>query len=910
MILHAVELTYVGRFRDTMRLGPFTSGLNILAAPNEAGKSTAIRAVARALFDRHTTKGDELKALQPVGTDLAPRIAVEFETRAGRFRVEKTFLQSPRSLLRQWKSGGWQSVAEADAADQRVQALLHSSLPGKGATKPEHWGFLGFLWARQGEPVEWPGLEDDAVGQRIRARLARVELDPVIEQLRARLAVAAEAIFTAKGLPKANGSLDVAEKDLDGIEADLAVLRQTRVDLDSAHARYERADAAIVQLEKEHADRERAATTVREQALAFERLRGELDARELALANAEEKLTAVSTDVDTLARRQAEVGTARATLGKAETTAKAAGDRLAQLRAQIDEQQATRPQHDSQLNTLRADHQRLQSLLKLRQLTSDAVAFAGQISKAGATATELITLEARKAILPSVTPATLRKLEELAESGQTLRVQLQALGLTVELTPERTTTVTSGESEIAKGQSQWSLPAGQITRLHSLQSLDLQFAGWGRVLIRSGAQDAQGAAASLARIEAALRDALQDVALASVEAAREVVAARQDLDTLMKAATATLATLLGDHETLPGLREAATSANRRVETLTAAVQPTVEEQSRSRTDLETDEARLGAAISAAEKSLKTLDQKLDQLHREERAITQSFQDATQVDHDHRTRRRTLEAQIADLIGRYPEGLAAARIAAQLAFAQAEARVTATKAALPPDFEKLPERNKHASAALQELAHELESRRTERDHAKGTLETLGGQGLYSRETELEEKRVEAILRRDAARARGWSARIAHDLIEHRKQAATKAVLTPLERRLTAAFAELTGDTAREVFLDEHLQISGIGRTRGEVYAFEDLSQGAKEQLLLCLRIAVAQELATDEPQVLILDDVLVSTDSVRQERVLDVLDALSAKLQILILTCHPERYRGVGQYALNFERDAATSNIFP
>ena len=72
--------------------------------------------------------------------------------------------------------------------------------------------------------------------------------------------------------------------------------------------------------------------------------------------------------------------------------------------------------------------------------------------------------------------------------------------------------------------------------------------------------------------------------------------------------------------------------------------------------------------------------------------------------------------------------------------------------------------------------------------------------------------------------------------------------------------------REVFLDDQLQIAGIGRTRNASHAFDLLSQGAREQLLLCLRIAVAQELAVDEPQVLILDDVLVNTDALRQERV--------------------------------------------
>ena len=101
-------------------------------------------------------------------------------------------------------------------------------------------------------------------------------------------------------------------------------------------------------------------------------------------------------------------------------------------------------------------------------------------------------------------------------------------------------------------------------------------------------------------------------------------------------------------------------------------------------------------------------------------------------------------------------------------------------------------------------------------------------------------------------------------------------------------------SRRVFLQDDLQIQGIGTTRDATHGFDVLSQGAKEQLLLCLRLAVARELAAHEPQVLILDDVLVNTDPGRQKRVLDVLSDQAAHLQIVLLTCHAERYRGLGE----------------
>jgi exonuclease SbcC len=891
VILHSIELTHVGRFRETVRLGPFAQGLNVLAAPNESGKSTALNAIARALFDRHSTRSEEIKALQPVGTSLAPRVVVEFETHDGRFRLAKTFLQKPESQLHQQRSGTWELIADADGADLRVQTLLQSSLPGRGATKPEHWGLLGFLWARQGEPSNWPGLDDPDVGQRIRARLARVELDPVIEQLRLRLVSAAEAIITATGQPRTGGPLRHAEDDLAAIEANLSSLRQTRTELDEALRRFQQSEAEVARLEKEQAERGAAAATLRDQSLAAERLRGELDARQQALATSQEKLTTVTADADTLARLQREEADTQTSLAQARTSAQAVENALLELRVRLDQAQSDQPRHETALQSLRTGHQRLQSLIKLREFSSLATSLAKQLKKAEAASAAIVAIEAKKTQLPALAPAKLKRLEDLAESVQTLRTRLQALGLTVELTPDKKATVENHSDPRSPAQT---LPAGKATRVQSPQALDLQLVGWGRVVIRSGSHDAQSVATDLAQAEADLEELLQQEGVNTLQAAREAVTARKDLEAQLKTVTAALEPHLGDHETLDDLRGVVATAIRRAETLTASLAPADAEQARSLTDLEAAAATQAENVAAAENALSAFNKQLAKLRTDERAASQTARQASKLVSEHESRLRSLEVQIKGFVKRYPDGLDGAKTATQLAFAQAEARVVATKAELPADYERLPERNKRAAASLQQIVNELQARRSERDQAKGTLEILGGQGLYSRETELEEKKAEAMMRRDAARTRGWSARVAHDLIEHRKQAATKAVLAPLELRLTTALAELTGDTARQVFLDERLQIAGIGRSREETHAFDQLSQGTKEQLLLCLRLAVAQELAAEEPQVLILDDVLVNTDAVRQDRILDVLSAQADRLQILVLTCHPDRYRGIGQ----------------
>lgn len=895
MILHAIELRCVGPFCDDLRLGPFARGLNILAAPNESGKTTALRAAARALFDRHTTKSEELKSLQPAGTDLAPCIAVEFEIAAARYRIEKTFLQSPTSRLQRRHGDQWELLAEGDAADRRVQEVLESSLPGRGATKPEHWGLLGFLWARQGEPAAWPTLSEGETGQKIRSRLVQIELDPTIERLREKLAAIADEIVTPSGRPRVNGPLESAEKELSESETALAAVQQSRLELEATRQRFRQASDDVAQLEREQADRETSARAASEQAAAADRLRTELETRQSELAAAQARLQAVSRDLETMGAHQAGLTTARTALEKSEKSASDAETQLAEIRRRIDALQATRPEKEQQAATLRAAHRRVQSLMKLRQSAAQATALGRQLQQVEESAGVLAELRQKESRLPALTPATLKQIQDLTDRVKTLRAQVEALGLTVELTPER-----AGSAVVHADGAHHpeKLSAGKTTRLRSPQHLDVELKGWGRVVIRSGAEEGRNATAELERAGTALQAALEKAEVASLEAAREAVAARHELGLEIKSAGKLLGQHLGEWKTPEALRENHAAATRRAEATTASMQPTADEEALTPSALDSEDARLTTAIPPAEKVLEAIDRELGKLREEEREISGTLQQCASRTSDCRTEVRTLETQVASLTARYSEGLETAKSRAGAEFVEAEARHQVARDSLPPDFAQLPGRNRRAAVALQQLLEDLKIRRAERDHAAGTLQALGGQGLYSRETELEERKTALLLRRDAARTRGGAARLAQVLIERHKQAATRAVLAPLEDRLSAAFAQLSGAPDRRVFLDDNLQIAGIGRTRGAVHSFELLSQGAREQLLLCLRLAVAQELATDEPQSLILDDVLVNTDPVRQERVLDLLGTLSADLQILVLTCHPDRYRGAGS-PINF-----------
>ena len=81
-------------------------------------------------------------------------------------------------------------------------------------------------------------------------------------------------------------------------------------------------------------------------------------------------------------------------------------------------------------------------------------------------------------------------------------------------------------------------------------------------------------------------------------------------------------------------------------------------------------------------------------------------------------------------------------------------------------------------------------------------------------------------------------------------------------------------------------------RTEAVELDNLSGGEQEQLFLVTRLALGKVLAKDERQLVVLDDVLNATDSGRLARVLTLLEEAADRLQIVILTCHPERYRAL------------------
>jgi len=174
-----------------------------------------------------------------------------------------------------------------------------------------------------------------------------------------------------------------------------------------------------------------------------------------------------------------------------------------------------------------------------------------------------------------------------------------------------------------------------------------------------------------------------------------------------------------------------------------------------------------------------------------------------------------------------------------------------------------------------------------------LEDLNAEGTYSLLAVVEE-RVAALEAEVAAEElRAGAIRLLRDTLVDCRAEAVAAVAGPVEAVATQIFQRIAGGRLRRVKLGDAFEPAGVvPEISGEEVSLESVSGGEREQIYLATRLALAEVLAKKERQMVVLDDVMTYTDAGRMARVMAILEEEAQHLQIVILTCHPERYRGL------------------
>ena len=209
MKLARIRIEQLRRFGKPFELCDLTHGLNLFHGPNEAGKSTVVRAIRAAFFERYRT--ENVQDLVPHDdAAAAPTVELDFSIGGEAYALRKVWLKKKRCEL---------SVAgrrlDGEEAEAHLAQLLGFGIRDKGASRAELWGIPGLLWIEQGagheigEAIEYAADHLRSALKSTAAEVASTQGDAVIARVKK---LREELVTKAKGAPRGEFAKVVEER--------------------------------------------------------------------------------------------------------------------------------------------------------------------------------------------------------------------------------------------------------------------------------------------------------------------------------------------------------------------------------------------------------------------------------------------------------------------------------------------------------------------------------------------------------------------------------------------------------------------------------------------------------------------------------------------------------------------------
>lgn len=869
MILHSLQVEGFRCFRSPTGLQELDPRLNLVVGPNESGKSTLFLALCHAFFTPYRSAGGELASLQPWETTLAPRVMVEFEDAGVRYRLEKQFLHGPACRLSEVKGDKLELLAEAEAADEKVRALLLGDKPGRGPARAEHWGLARLLWSPQGQAEA--GTMSEAARDRLQAALGRMTVDAGEAELTGKIEDLYADIFTkARGDYQKGAEVRQRGDELARLTRELEALQAQHAENESRAVKYQDLQAEEQRLRQARQLKAAEAETLRADLERVRELRGNEKLASTKLQALQEKFVRVEADRTRLADARkvlAEQGEPEPPAETDDGSLRAEEQRLAaelaEVRASLDRLGALRKQAEKQQEQrgIQEALARLATPLEeTERLTAERAERAGRLRDVKSPRTE--DLQAAR-----------KQTDRLRE----LNGQLKSVGLTVDVHLEAEAEIIFEGSE---GKQEQFLLAGGKQQFVSADQATIHLPGFGTLHIRSGAGEIRQLQAERQKLLTGLRDLLDRFGVTTLE---ELEARRQQCDSEQKELASLdeqIRLAAGKHETLAGLKQ----EHARLSTLLQSA-----DQPPEVLDLDQIQRELDAEV----KRVRTLEAALLQVTRamQEASARQAQQAVARGQRE--SARQAAEQVRADLMRAYVDEPAVEQ-AYQEARREREAAQHALadlQAALPAGGDGPEARVHELQADLTRLDDEIRARHDAIVGLQALLDQSAELGLFSQIAVLKETCELAKVRHVQADRHARAVQLLRNLVQTRRQEVAANLTGPIEARVGQLLGRVTSRQDRRPVFDDRLQLQGVRVGAADTQRSIDLlSGGTQEQLSVLVRLACGLYLAESERQLVVLDDTLVYSDSARHERFQDLLLEAADRLQIVLLSCHPERYR--------------------
>lgn len=886
MQIKGLSVEGVGRFGSLAHVQGFRSGVNVLAAGNEAGKSTLFRAIRTCLFSRHDSKSQEIRDLASDESQLPATIELAFEHEAKSYIIKKSFLRSPSASLMQ----DGREIARGKQADEAVWSILGLG-PGTGKSLDD--GAFGMLWVGQGgsfaAPVPGPGASsmlttviESEVGAVVGGERARQLLDDIAGELKWQL--------TDSGKPRVDRPLSRA----------LANVGKWRSSEDEHEAKLSALDAQFNALLQHRRRLNELTNTAAAQELAQD------------LAGARAASNEAKSASQELRRREAEELGARhgvETIAQRLRQHRALGDRIdaSRLAASIVLQQL--PQLEAREAEART------AMAQTEQLKSDSDETARDLSRQDQRLARLTTAVACRARVEELN----RQLEVVERAAETIR-EIDAQLSQISVDQEAITSLDSLERQLGAIDAQLSAAAARLT-------VELRANGAGQILVDGAPiENRYGAAvvnevsisvgslaeitvtpaANLGRqkrqeVERQLSALLARHNAATPAEARALLTKRRDLEAERKAIRAQLpvhGSREDAHRALGELKQKIAEAAAVVTTALAdgALDhlPSAEVLDEQKSALDQQRSSLNARRASLEETSKVQRRALEsavgarsaaesKLEVMRSAIAQ--EEVLSPPNERASRESTL---LADLL------------AAEATHETARAMLDAVKKTCPDgsEIERREMRCTRLEQAIANRANEITQLSGDIGHLSGQIQSAGGDGVGEALAAAREERTMAERECASLENRVAVLQLLRETVSTSLAEGRERYYEPVRRHLRPFLDDLF--PGAELELGDDFAIAGIKRHRSE--ALTRLSDGTQEQIAVLVRLALGAMLAEQGKTVpIILDDALVYCDDDRIQHMFDALNRAGRYQQVIVLTCRSRTFATLGGNALRLHQ---------
>ncbi len=882
MIVEEITLQGWKSYREP-RTFRFGDKVNLLVGPNEAGKSVLLEALQRALFDRHSGASEEIKAVQPLGTTIAPEITVIFRVNGQRYRIWKRFLKEPRAELSTERGGVFQVRDDGDDADRNVLEIAGGTFPGKGLTQSKHRGLAEALWYLQTEAAVPEKTWNEGVQRGLGGVVQIAARTPLEEEVIDRVTRVHNDVFTPTGRTKAGSELTLVREQTEHLAARVTAHRESRERIRESREAMERLETEVEEkttlLVRAQTEARVASEAVEASGAVLEkkvRMEAELRSARERSENLKKVRSGVSARKEALESLAASLPEKERSQRDREAEAKVEQQVVERLRRQRKEEK------EPELKRVEAELESLTGLERHHTLEKTIRGLEQYLSRLHAAEEELGSREKELEQSNSPTVAEWGEYQQLSTQLKVAEGKAQASSIRVGIElRKKTSRVTANP-----------VPNRENGEYLIARPTTFDIDGVARVHVRGVGASLEELSAECDRLRAESAETLRHFGVMDADALAKAFASRQALESDVK------------------------SLRKKVKDLKNENPTAAKELKDSRRGLDDEAAKLGnIPVDAKSWGGERIRSRIGELKRTKKEMIQTIDKLDKQERGSTTRAEGLLREAADLEIQLKEALAkrdqqrmelekvvqeygslTALDRAVTAAVDEVLRLGKTREGVEEEIAQKVTEPKERLTRAERAIKSLESRITEirRELAghESRVEEITRQGVYSAEGDAGgelgflQRRLPILERRAAA------VELLRAVLLDCQATRTRALTQPVRELVGPWLRSLTSSRYNNIDLDSDLLPTSVGMTDGTPIPLSLLSFGTHEQVIVLVRLAMGVLASRDEKQVVVLDDRLVNADSVRAGRFLGILEDVGEKCQILMTTCNDGLYAGL------------------